>query len=427
MRADEVRSVSALVGDALAAGTRGAAELHAAIGERVFNNVRRGVPGAVTPVRLAHDGISTVAYGGAGALFRVGSRAAGHIAARVVDGRSTLDRPGIQPWLAALNAVHGDRLTGDLTPLALQMTLRHESADLDVDDGLALRAVYPDATGRLAVFLHGLGETERWWLYRADERHGDPSVTYGMLLRRDLGYTPVWIRYNTGLRISANGRTLTAILGRLLASWPRPVQDIVLIGHSMGGLVARSAVVHAADANTGDTSWADLVRDTVTLGSPHLGAPLEQGTNLLVHLLRRVGETRWLANYLAARSAGIKDLRFGNIVDADWDGHDPDDRMGHRTDVPLHVGPRHFVVLSTVLGRHDSLPGDLLGDLIVRPKSACGDTGDERRLGFPEEHVCRLTGLHHLDLLNHPAVYEQMRRWLTTRARADHDAVPASR
>ena len=124
------------------------------------------------------------------------------------------------------------------------------------------------------------------------------------------------------------------------------IRSPVFIGPSMGGLVARSAVAHAADADTSDPAWIELVRDTVTLGSPHLGAPLEQGTNLLVHLLRRIGERRWLADQLAARSVGIKDLRFGNVVDADWDGHDPDDRIGHRIEVPLHVGPRHFVVLA---------------------------------------------------------------------------------
>jgi hypothetical protein len=138
-----------------------------------------------------------------------------------------------------------------------------------------------------------------------------------------------------------------------------------------------------------------------------------------VHLLREIGETRWLANHLAARSVGIKDLRFGNIVDADWHGHDPDDRIGHCTEVPLHAGPRHFVVLATILGDHDTLPGDLLGDLLVPARSACGDTGDGRRLGFPHEHVRRLTGLHHLDLLNHPDVYYQL-RWLTTRPRTAH-------
>jgi hypothetical protein len=120
---------------------------------------------------------------------RVGGRVAGHVAAHFTDGGSGLDRPGLQPWLAVLNAAHRDRLTGGLAPLALPMTLRHNGADLDVDDPQALRQAYPHATGRPAVFLHGLGETERPWRYRAEHHHGHPTVTYGTLLQRDLGYT----------------------------------------------------------------------------------------------------------------------------------------------------------------------------------------------------------------------------------------------
>jgi hypothetical protein len=115
---------------------------------------------------------------------------------------------------------------------------------------------------------------------------------------------------------------------------------------------------------------------------------------------------------VAGRSVGIKDLRHGNLVVADWTGFDPDCRENNRTNIPLADGHQHFVVLSTLVGAHDSLPGDLLGDLLVRPMSACGDTGDDQRLAFPATHVLRLTGLHHFDLLNHPAVYARLREWL---------------
>lgn len=119
---------------------------------------------------------------------------------------------------------------------------------------------------------------------------------------------------------------------------------------------------------------------------------------------------------LAARSVGIKDLRYGNLVEADWAGHDPDALLTDtRTTVPLHEGARHFVVLATLGGAHDSLAGDLAGDLLVRPRSACGDTGDDRRLPFPVDHVHRLVGLHHFDLLNHPAVYARLHDWLVDR------------
>jgi hypothetical protein len=175
----------------------------------------------------------------------------------------------------------------------------------------------------------------------------------------------------------------------------------------MGGLVIRSALAQSEQA----TGWLGLVRDTVTLGTPHLGAPLEQATAALTRALSRLGETRAIATVLAARSAGIKDLRHGNLLEADWAGHHPDALGNRRTHVPLHEGARHFVVLSTLSGP----VAHVLGDLLVHPKSALGDTGDDLRLSFPAENVAQLAGLHHFDLLNHPSVYQQMHQWLTSR------------
>lgn len=178
----------------------------------------------------------------------------------------------------------------------------------------------------------------------------------------------------------------------------------------MGGLVARSALVQAGDGTAdGQRRWPGIVRDTITLGTPHLGAPLEQGVHRLSGALRRLPETRWLAEQLDARSVGIKDLRWGALVDDDWE---LDPRTRSRTHVPLHATARHFVVLATLAGRHDSAVGKAFGDLLVRPDSAVGDSGDDDRLPFDEDAVCRLAGLHHFDLLNHPDVYAAMHRWL---------------
>lgn len=407
MRTDEARGVAALVGAVLRTGARRAAELHTAIADRVFTHVERGVGDAASPVRLAHDALSGAVYSSVLSLVTWTSRAAGHGGALLANGRTAFDRPRVRQLLAALNAAHGDRLDGDLAALALPMAPRHDDMDLPVDRE-SLAAAYPRATDRLAVFVHGLGETDRAWWYRVRERGGEP---YGTRLRRELGYTPVWLRYNTGRRVSDNGRSLADLMARLVDAWPRHIARIVLIGHSMGGLVVRSAMTQTPNAR-----WVGLVSDTVTLGSPHLGAPLEQGANLLVHALRGIGETRWLANQLATRSVGIKDLRHGNLVEADWAGFDPECRENNRTHVPLPDGSRHFVVLSTLAGAHGSLPGDLLGDLLVRPRSARGDTGDDQRLAVPTAHVLRLTGPHHFDLLNHPAVHARLREWLAPRS-----------
>jgi hypothetical protein len=241
-------------------------------------------------------------------------------------------------------------------------------------------------------------------------------VTYGSQLQRDLGITPVYQRYNTGLHISENGRSLDALHPAELEQWPVDDHDRDIIGLSRLGLHAPSAVHQAGSGTTGARGWTHLVRDTVTLGSPHLGAPLERGVHRLTAQLTRLPETQPLARLLTLRSVGIKDLRRGSLVEADWTGRDLDALTpGEHTHVPLHDGARHFVVLAT-LSRNPAGPvADLLGDLLVSPRSATGDTGDEARLAFPPDHVHRIGGMHHFDLLNHPLVYARIRDWLVER------------
>jgi pimeloyl-ACP methyl ester carboxylesterase len=412
MQADEARHLGRLAGVAVGGVARRAFELHSAIADRVF----RAIGPAAEPARVVHDGIAGLTYKAVSSAFAATGWLGGHVAARRVTEPTRLsDHPRTRQVVGFLNGAHGDLLERRYPALALEMSLRVAGRDVE-PDRLALWEAYPDAAPRIAVFVHGLVETEDSWRYRALRQYGDPTVTYGTLLQRDLGYTPVWVRYNTGRRVSDNGRDFADLMDRLVAAWPVPLEDVVVIGHSMGGLVARSALAQAGDGTArGERHWPGLVRDTVTLGTPHLGAPLEQRVNSLTHALKRVEETRWLASTLAARSVGIKDLRFGNIVEADWADAEPDARTSSRVDVPLHEGARHFVVLATITRKPGSAIGDLVGDLLVRPHSAIGDTGDERRLEYEHENICRLKGLHHFDLLNHPKVYEQLREWLAHR------------
>ena len=305
------------------------------------------------------------------------------------------------------------------------MTVRADGRPVPLE-AAALRDAHPGATGRLAVFLHGLTETERAWCYRAERHHGRPGVSYGDLLRADLGLTPVQLRYNTGLHISDNGRALDALLDALVDAWPVPVQDVVLIGHSMGGLVARSALHQAGGGTTAAHGWTTLVRDTVTLGSPHLGAPLERGVHRLTGVLARLPETRALAALLALRSVGIKDLRRGTLVEADWADRDLDapGPAGHTARAaarrrPALRRPRHPEPRPGERG-----PPTCSATCSCRRAAPPGDTGDDDRLAFPADHVHRLGGLNHLDLLNHPRVYEQLRRWLVERPEGARPAAP---
>ena len=133
-----------------------------------------------------------------------------------------------------------------------------------------LVTAYPDPSGEIVVLLHGLCETETSWRLGDDIRE-----PYADRLAHDLGLTPVLVRYNSGLRISDNGAALGALLADLVAGWPVPLTRIVLIGHSMGGLV-----IHSALAQVGpERRWPQLVTETVSLGSPHHGSPVARGVH----------------------------------------------------------------------------------------------------------------------------------------------------
>jgi pimeloyl-ACP methyl ester carboxylesterase len=385
MRSAEIRAAGDLAGRTLAGTGTLVRDVHAAIARRVF---AAAGPGG-EPARIVHDGVSAAVYSGVRATLSALPLGAGAALARSApdDAPSLSDSARGALALAALNGAIGDALEREDSALALPMTLRRRGAIVEPE------AVGPD---RLAVFVHGLGETDAAWRLRADARR--PG--YGACLQRDFGYTPLELRYNTGRHISDNGRDLARLLERVA-----PVDEIVLVGHSMGGLVARSACHYGL---LEDHRWTAAVRHVFCLGSPHLGAPLEKGANVLGWALRLAPETRPVARIVDGRSAGIKDLRFGACIDEDWCDCDPDELLTDRChDVPFLEHATFYFVAATLNG----WSGELLGDLLVRYSSAAG-AGRRRRIAFAIDDGRRLDGLTHFDLLNHPAVYEQMRAWL---------------
>ncbi len=389
-------------------------DVHRAIATRAFSLTDP----VSAPVRLMHEGIISGVY----AAIRGSGLIAGMAATELFGaaGGSALPAGSTARGnlaLAALNATLGDELAEQGSPLAIPMAVRRARSNVAIERD-ALGDVFLGATPKVAVFLHGLGETEESWRLHADRqgRHGES--TYGSRLAEDLGYTPVYLRYNTGLHISENGRCLAALLEDLVYAWPPTVTELLLVGHSMGGLVARSAC-HQAWVNGG--SWVSAVRHMFYLGTPHLGAGLEQWISELSSVLGRLDVARPLASVLERRSAGIKDLRAGYLLDGDW--RVPGDWEAHQyEDVPLLPWAHHYAISATVAAsRHNPL-GRLMGDLLVQPASARGRARNGRHIPFPDEHKRHFEGLHHFRLLNDPSVYETMRKWLDPASSARPEA-----
>ena len=399
---DELRSLARVGFRELSDGAAGLYGFHRAIAARAF--AATGPGGA--PARALHDAISPRAYAGvAGAFCLIGAVAdAGLGRRRVDDGRALSSSPRGALVVGALTGLMGDRLESERSDLHEPMAARLGGRAIALDPR-ALRAAYPDATGRIMVFLHGLMESEFSWRAGA----GPDGATYGRRLREELGLTPVELRYNTGRHISHNGLELADLLEGLVAGWPVEVERVALVGHSMGGLVARSACHQAAER--GD-DWVGRVRHVVSLGSPHMGAPLAQGVHWASAALHAVPETRPLASLLRRRSAGIRDLRQGSLVDADWRDRDPDAlRAEACQEVPLLEGATHCFVAATVLPNPRHPVSRLVGDFLVLEDSASGRS-HSRRIPFEAEHGLVIGGTHHIALLNHPEVYDRLRVWL---------------
>ena len=309
---------------------------------------------------------------------------------------------------SALNGAVGDHLEASGNELALPMdfvaadgrpiALTRHGLSVGLDDA---------PSPRLVVLIHGLGMNDRQWR-RAG--HAD----FGERLARDHGYTALRLRYNSGRHVSENGRDLAFRLQALVDAYPVALERITLIGHSMGGLVARSAAHYAHEAGLG---WPRRLADMVLLGSPHLGAPLERLGSRVTRSLTRVPYTQPFARLGDIRSAGVKDLRYGYLRDEDWQ---KDERVGGDYTAspalrPLdHVG--HFLVAATLGRREDDPLGRWFGDLLVPVGSAFGHARIPGRRFVARDQDGRVFyGMNHFALLHHDDVYRAISDWLGPR------------
>jgi pimeloyl-ACP methyl ester carboxylesterase len=303
--------------------------------------------------------------------------------------------------LAALNGVLGDHLAASANPLAIPMQLRRDGQPLTLT-AADLAARIPQASGKILLLVHGLCMNDLQW-----RRHGHD---HGAALAAD-GFTPLYLHYNSGRHISSNGHDLAALLEILLREWPLPVEQLVIVGHSMGGLVARSACHYGELAGH---TWSQRLRKMVFLGTPHHGAPLERGGNWVNVILELSPYTAALARLAKIRSAGITDLRHGSILDEDWQHGDRFARARKPRAVPLPAGVPCYAVGVTRAKAAGKAEKVLPGDGLVPLDSALGRHAEPGRcLEIPESRQWIGHDMNHLDLLDSAEVCAQLRSWLS--------------
>jgi len=361
--------------------------------EQMHRTVQR-VPGPLgAPVVETTRGITGVVYrtvrGSMDLIGRGLDWSLAPLAGLLPEGVAT---PGREVLVSVVNGVYGDYLARTGNPLALEMEFRHDGLTVDPEHpGLHFDGqVRPAPTGRVLLLVHGLCMSDQQWV------HGQGGL--GAALARDFGCTPLYVRYNSGLPIAANGLELAGQLEKLLCHWPCGIERLTIVGHSMGGLIARSACLAAQEARL---SWPSALRDVVFLGTPHHGAPLERGGRGLDTLMGLSPYSAPLTRLGGTRSAGIQDLRHGTIT------------AGAHRHVPLPAGVDCYAVAATLGARRSLLADRLVGDGLVPLHSALGRHADRSAsLGFPQERQWVGYQMGHLELLRRPEVYDQVRAWL---------------
>jgi triacylglycerol lipase len=290
--------------------------------------------------------------------------------------------------VSILNGVVGDYLQRRGNDLAIAMSFRHHGDALALNSR-NLHAAHATLSPRISVFVHGFSCNESVWNF--PDQGAD---NYGARLERDAGCTPFHVRYNSGLPIAASGGHLSQLLRDLVAAYPAPVEEITLIGHSMGGLVMRSAC-DAARPETGN--WLALVRQAIYIGTPHDGADLERFAHMTTGTLQAVPSlvTRLIGDILNLRSRGTKDLRHGQPLS---DGGN----------VPWLASARHHLLMGTVTRDPEHPFGRIFGDALVRVPRATPEPG-----AGASPDVAIFPGVHHLALAHDERVYQCIRQICT--------------
>jgi len=397
LRASDIRGIAQLAAQA----TEGVTGIVEGVHQSVWSTM--GVPGDIEKGRTR--GVTGFVYRAVRGVTKIVGTGVNAVLAGLeplLDSKEP-ETPHRDAVFAALNGVIGDHLVASDNPFAIPMTLRYQGEEMDLQSPLPI----PGATGKVLLLIHGLCMTDHQW----HTQHDNQVVDHGKALASAFGYTPIHLRYNTGLHVSTNGREFATLLEELIAAWPTPVEELVVVAHSMGGLVIRSAYHLARENGLG---WPDHLKRIVFLGTPHHGAPLEKAGNWVDTILAATPYTAPFARLGRVRSAGITDLRFGHVRAEVWQGRNRFDRNPDVCRVlPLPENVACFTVAATNAEKRGTMTDRLIGDGLVPLHSALGLHDDPQRcLAFAEDSQRIVYQTNHLGLLSSPEVTRQLVDWL---------------
>ena len=304
--------------------------------------------------------------------------------------------------LSVLNGVIGDYLEEKENPLKIEMQFRYQSKSFLLDPK-TIKATHPNVNGKILLMLHGSCMNDIQWT-RKKHNHGE-------IIAKELNKTPIYLNYNSGRHISTNGKNLNNLLEELVRNWPVPVEELLVIAHSMGGLVMRSAIHYGEQEQN---NWTKHLKKVVFLGTPHHGSHVERKGNYLDIMLEAIPYVKPFARLGKIRSAGVTDLRYGNLVDEDWLDNDPFERKtDQRRHIPLPKEIKFYSIAAVIGKKTTTISTKILGDTLVDVKSALGQhKNPNKSLFFKKENRWIVYENNHLDLLSNPKIMEKIKDWL---------------
>lgn len=357
------------------------AEMHHTISRAPmpFSRLRPNADRAPMPYRIVRGSFNTMA-----------ESLAAIPAARELDEKE--QSPSWRLFRSIANGVLGDKLARWNNALASPLAVHDADGTL-----LDLAQLSNQTDHSLVLFAHGLCLSELEWQNPEHQKFVDELKASGHVI----GY----IRYNSGRAIYENGHDLATLLNSHIGKSSPP---LILIGHSMGGLVFRSAWEQAQRENQ---AWLKRVSHTAFLGTPHHGSPLEKAGNLANALLSVTPYTLPLMRLGNIRSRGIKDLRYGCITaEETWL---TDDERHRDPRASAHKLPPHINTLMISAAMEDPHGKSLLGDGLVPVFSARGEHDDPAlSLEAPQLERVHIEPLGHMALLSDARVYAELCRWL---------------
>jgi pimeloyl-ACP methyl ester carboxylesterase len=301
-----------------------------------------------------------------------------------------------------LNGLHGDSMAAKGNRALVHMSFRHQSRDISVEK---LKEVYDFAThsGNVIIMVHGLMNDESIW----QSEPIDTVQRLGSALEKKPKATVLYLRYNTGLHISENGRSLSDLIQKFVETYQSEIKKLVIISHSMGGLVSRSACYYAGIQNQ---NWTELLKKVFLIGVPNEGSYLARVAYMTQYFFRKLdpSEKDTVAKFFDVRSNGIKDLSFGYLVDEDWQNKkDGIEKNIQATKIYPLQNLDYYLIAGTVSEeKNKNRVFTFFGDGLVEKKSALSDLFITNSMISGKVNMKLFPNENHLTLLESKEVAE---------------------